>query len=179
MVFIDGVIGVFSWRMEMHTVYLCIGGNLGDRLANLEETLDFITFNMGEIEATSSIYESVPWGMQSTDNFLNQIVRIQTELTPLQLLEEIKELEEYYGRERKPGQYLSREMDVDVLFWNDEVIELEELAIPHPRLEVRRFVLLPMNELAPDFVHPVSNKKISELLGACQDESKVTLYASV
>lgn len=163
----------------MHKVYLCIGGNLGDRLDNIHETHDFISFNMGEIIAMSSIYESSPWGMTGVEDFLNQVILIETELNPIQLLQEIKELEEYYGRERKPGQYLSREMDVDILFWNDEVLEMEKLTVPHPRITERRFVLVPLAEVAPDLMHPSLKKSILELLAICTDESKVLKYAAV
>lgn len=174
-----GLIGLFSWRMELHTVYLCIGGNLGDRLENIQETHDFISFNMGEIVAMSSVYESSPWEMTGAEDFLNQVVVIETELTPLQLLQEIQELEEYYGRQRKAGQYLSREMDVDILFWNDEVHTFDKLTVPHPRMAERRFVLVPLAEVAPEFIHPVLKKSVAALLADCTDASNVKKYASL
>jgi 2-amino-4-hydroxy-6-hydroxymethyldihydropteridine diphosphokinase len=161
--------------MAKHTVYLCIGGNLGEREANLEETQMFIEFNMGDVIEVSSVYESPAWEMQGEPSFLNQVVKISTDLAPDALLTEIEELEEFYGRERKEGQYLSREMDVDILFFDDLIIESEKLAVPHPRMQLRRFVLTPLAEIAPEFVHPILKITVSELLKNCQDNSVVTL----
>jgi 2-amino-4-hydroxy-6-hydroxymethyldihydropteridine diphosphokinase len=161
--------------MTKHTVYLCIGGNLGERQANLEETRMFIEFNMGDVLEASSVYESPAWEMQGEPSFLNQVVKISTDLSPEALLAEIEELEEFYGRERKEGQYLSREMDVDILFFDDSIIESEKLVVPHPRMPLRRFVLTPLAEIAPEFVHPVLKITVSELLKNCQDNSEVTL----
>jgi 2-amino-4-hydroxy-6-hydroxymethyldihydropteridine diphosphokinase len=159
--------------MSTNNVLLCIGGNLGDRLENLEETRDFIEFNMGDIVAVSGIYESPAWGMEAAPDFLNQVIEISTTLNYLQLLAEIKEIEEFYGRMRTPGKYTSREMDVDILFFNDEIVETEKLTIPHPRLHERRFVLTPLAEILPDKIHPVLNKSIAELLKSCEDTSPV------
>jgi 2-amino-4-hydroxy-6-hydroxymethyldihydropteridine diphosphokinase len=157
--------------MKKNTVYLCIGGNLGEREANLEETREFLEFNFGDVVETSSVYESEGWEMENVPAFLNQVVKIETELTPLELLQEIAELEEFYGRERKSGIYLSREMDVDVLLYNDEIIVTENLIVPHPKMALRRFVLEPLNEIAPDLVHPMLKKTIAELLKDCEDKS--------
>jgi 2-amino-4-hydroxy-6-hydroxymethyldihydropteridine diphosphokinase len=157
--------------MKKNTVYLCIGGNLGEREANLEETREFLEFNFGDVVETSSVYESEGWEMENVPAFLNQVVKIETELTPLELLQEIAELEEFYGRERKTGIYLSREMDVDVLLYNDEIVETEKLIVPHPKMAMRRFVLEPLNEIAPDLVHPMLKKTIAELLKDCEDKS--------
>lgn len=159
--------------MSKHHVYLCIGGNLGDREANLEETLTFVEFNMGDIQAASPIYESEAWGMENAAPFLNQILLISTGLSPEELLTEISELEEFFGRERKEGTYQSREMDVDILFYDDLVIETDKLHVPHPRLHLRKFVLTPLHDIAPDFIHPVLKKSVAELLTECADKSEV------
>ncbi len=157
--------------MKKNIVYLCIGGNLGEREANLEETREFLEFNFGDVLETSSVYESEGWEMENVPAFLNQVVKIETTLSTTELLQEIAELEEFYGRERKSGIYLSREMDVDVLLYNDEIVETEKLIVPHPKMAMRRFVLEPLNEIAPDLVHPMLKKTIAELLKDCEDKS--------
>lgn len=156
------------------TIYLCIGGNLGEREANLEETLMFLEFNFGDIMAVSSVYESDAWGMQDAPRFLNQVVCIESELSNEELLTEIAELEEFYGRERSDEEYLSREMDVDVLMIDQEVIDEDKLKVPHPRMEMRRFVLEPLQEIAPDLIHPVFQKTVSALLSECTDNTKLS-----
>lgn len=163
--------------MNQHRVILCIGGNLGERLENIEETRDFITFNIGDITMASAVYESPAWGMEGAPDFLNQILLVETALSPALLLSEIKELEDFYGRDRRPGIYKSREMDVDILFFDEEIIEEEKITIPHPRLHERRFVLTPLNEILPDFIHPVLKKSISKLLADCEDKAEVIRFA--
>lgn len=155
-------------------IYLCIGGNLGEREANIEEAVDFIDFNFGEVIAVSSVYETEPWGMTDVPNFLNRVVLVESELSNEELLAEVEGLEEFYGRERSEGEYQSREMDIDILFIDSEIIETESLKVPHPRLAERRFVLEPLAEVAPDFIHPIMKKSVSEILKACTDQGKVT-----
>jgi 2-amino-4-hydroxy-6-hydroxymethyldihydropteridine diphosphokinase len=158
----------------LRQIYLCIGGNLGEREANLEEAIEFIDFNFGNVVAVSAVYESEPWGMTDVPNFLNQVVLVESELSNDELLTEIADLEEFFGRERSSDGYVSREMDVDVLFIGDEVIETEGLTVPHARLHERKFVLEPLAELAPDFVHPVLKQSVALLLSACKDQGKVS-----
>lgn len=155
-------------------IFLCIGGNLGEREANLEEAIEFIDFNFGDVVAVSAVYESEPWGMSEVPNFLNQVVLVQSELSNEALLTEIAELEEFFGRERSAAGYVSREMDVDVLLIGDEIIETEALKVPHTHLVDRRFVLEPLEEIAPDALHPVLKKTVTELLKACTDQGKVS-----
>lgn len=161
--------------MADHIVFLCIGGNLGERLENLEETRDFLTFNFGDIETASSVYETEAWEMQDAPAFLNQVIRIKTELSVEELLLEIKELEEFYGRERGGEGYQSREMDVDILFYDDLVREDEKVIIPHPRLHERKFVLVPLAEIAPELEHPKLKKNVTLLLKECEDKSEVKM----
>ena len=158
----------------LRQIYLCIGGNIGEREANLEEAIEFIDFNFGDVIAVSSIYESEPWGMTDAPNFLNQVVQIQSELSDDELLAEIEELENFFGRERSIEGYVSREMDIDVLFIESEIIDTEKMKVPHPRMTERRFVLEPLSEIASDMVHPAMKQTVAELLKACKDSGKVT-----
>lgn len=154
-------------------IYLCIGGNLGEREANLEEAIGFIDINIGDVLGLSSVYESEPWGMTDVPNFLNQVVHIQCELSNEVLLKEIAELEEFFGRERSTGGYVSREMDVDVLFIDNEMVDTEALVVPHPKMSERRFVLEPLAEIAPELVHPQLKQSVAELLKTCSDKGIV------
>ncbi len=159
--------------MPKRIIHLSIGGNLGEREANLEETRMFISFNFGDILAVSSIYESEGWKMENVPSFLNQVVKIESELSDKELIEEIADLEEFYGRERSSETYLSREMDVDILMIDNEIIDTISLKVPHPKMLERRFVLVPFNEIAEDVIHPVMNKSIKELLEKCEDKSDI------
>jgi len=154
-------------------VFFSIGGNVGDRKANIEETQDFILFNIGDIVISSPIYETKAWGMsEDTPPFLNQILGVQTALTMDQIAQEIKEIDEYYGRVRKKEGYENREMDVDVLLYKQEISETP-LMVPHPKLTERNFILTPLAEIAPDLMHPVFKKTMLELLKACEDKGTV------
>src|SRR5215216_7949551 len=148
--------------MKEHTVYLALGSNLGDRLANLKQAIDSLTPQM-EVRAKSSVYETPPWGYEDQPKFLNQVVKAKTYLDPEPLLKHLKRLEVALGRKESfPNG--PRLIDIDVLFYDDLVWNKPSLIIPHPRLHERGFVLLPLVELAPDLVHPVHKKTIREML---------------
>lgn len=154
-------------------IYLLIGGNLEDRKVLLEEAREGIEKYIGEIEKESSIYETAAWGFDSKNDFLNQVLVVNSDLNAHQVLEKCQEIENQLGRVRKSEQYASRTMDIDILFYNDEIIDLPELTIPHKQLHKRRFTLEPLNEISPDLIHPKFNKSIKELLSDCKDHSDV------
>lgn len=159
--------------MSETLVFFSIGGNLGDRLALIEETRDFIDFNIGDIVLSSSIYETAPWGMpEGTPPFFNQVLGVKTDKTLAQIKQEIDEIDEYYGRKRKATGYENREMDVDVLFYRNEIHQ-EPLMVPHPKIQDRAFILAPLNEIAPDFIHPILQVTVQHLTHTCKDEGGI------
>jgi 2-amino-4-hydroxy-6-hydroxymethyldihydropteridine diphosphokinase len=156
--------------------FLLLGSNLGNRLQNLLLAKNFIINKLGKILNESSIYETEPWKMPDEETwFLNQVIEVETELLPGEVLKMIKEYEAQNGRKDMPNRktYESRVIDIDILFYDDEIINTEVLTIPHPLLHSRRFALLPMNDIAPGLVHPVLNKTIEELLELCPDKAEV------
>ena len=154
----------------MNEVYLCLGGNLGTCIETFTKSILLLEEKNITICLKSSIYTSSAWGMCDAPDFYNQAVKIKTSLHAWQLLCVLHDIEKHLGRERNSVErYESRIIDMDILFFNKEVIESESLQIPHPRLHRRIFVLEPMNEIAPEFVHPKLNKTISSLLRECTD----------
>lgn len=154
--------------MNEHIVYLALGTNLGDRLANLKQAIAALTPQL-EVKARSQVYETPPWGYEDQPKFLNQVVRAKTYLEPMPLLKHLKRLEVALGR-RETFQNGPRLIDIDILFYDDLVLEKDSLVIPHPRLHERGFVLLPLLDVAPDLIHPVSKKTVREMLADCNVE---------
>jgi 2-amino-4-hydroxy-6-hydroxymethyldihydropteridine diphosphokinase len=157
---------------SMSLAYLLIGGNIGDRLANLEIARNSIEAKCGPIQNLSAIYETEAWGLKDQAAFYNQALAITTTLSPAHLLETILEIEVSMGRKRLIP-LGPRNIDIDIIYYNQEIIETEGLIIPHPRLSERNFVLAPLVEIAADFVHPVLKKSNSQLYQACKDDSVV------
>ena len=160
----------------MTRTFLGLGSDTGDRIKNLSDALAHIEKSIGKTIRSSSVYETEPWGFESEMKFLNQVVEVETELNPSGLLGRILRIEAEMGRLRDRTGYSSRIIDVDILFYKDEIIDYASLQIPHPRLHERKFVLVPLNEIAPDLIHPVYNKKICILLKECKDESEVVIF---
>ena len=161
----------------MNTVYLLLGGNMDDRAAWLEKAKDAICLSIGKIVAQSSLYESEPWGFQAEKCFLNQVVKTETDMKPAEILNEILSIENKLGRIRNnTGTYQSRTIDIDILFYNDQIITEMNLVIPHPRIQERMFTLVPLAELDQSFVHPASRKTIGQLINECTDSISVCIY---
>ena len=156
----------------MNKVYLLIGGNIGSREATLAKARRLIGETCGELISSSSLYETAAWGKTDQPSFLNQALEINTALNPLQLLQQILKIEKQAGRIRNE-KYGPRSIDIDILFFNDEIHHYPSLKVPHPAIQDRRFVLVPMKEIAPKFVHPVHKKTIEELLEGCADHLPV------
>jgi 2-amino-4-hydroxy-6-hydroxymethyldihydropteridine diphosphokinase len=145
-----------------HIVYLALGSNMGSRLANLRAVLNNLTPQMA-VKNKSSVYETPPWGFTQQADFLNQVIMAETYLQPQALLSHLKRLEVALGR--VPSfQDGPRLIDIDILFYDDLVLDTPPLVIPHPRMHTRAFVLVPLAEIAPDFVHPLLDKPIHALL---------------
>ena len=157
----------------MHKVYLGIGGNIGNKQKNFEDVYQNIENEVGIIKKSSSIYESPPCGFQSEHPFWNSVIEIETKLQDEELLWKIHEIEDRYGRKRGNEQYLPRTMDIDILYFDDIYKETKTLIIPHPRIHQRKFVLVPLNEIAPDFKHPLLRLTSMEMLENCKDESMI------
>jgi 2-amino-4-hydroxy-6-hydroxymethyldihydropteridine diphosphokinase len=156
----------------MNIAYLLIGGNIGNRMANLDAAKKKIAHQCGTVKGISNIFETAAWGLENQPHFLNQALAVQTALSPKELLHCLLQIEKGLGRERE-AKWGPRLIDIDILLYNDAVINEEGLTIPHPQMHNRRFVLQPLSELAPELVHPLFRKTIAELLAACTDALEV------
>lgn len=155
----------------MDTAYLLFGSNMGDKTALFDQACLHINKRCGRVVATSSFYESEPWGFEAEEWFLNRVIVVETELEPEELLRQLLLIEKKMGRVRSPKAegYASRPVDLDILYIDDRIILTDTLIVPHPRLHLRRFALQPLCELIPDFVHPVLGLTQTELLERCED----------
>ena len=164
----------------MAIVYLSLGSNLGDRVGYLQQATSLL--NASEkinVIATSSFYESEPWLMNSENWFVNAVIQISTNFTPEELLSECQRIENQLGRKRiVTGVYTDRTLDIDILFYDDLIINTERLTIPHRNFCKRAFVLVPMLEIAQDFVHPVYKKTVMELYEELENPEMVVLYGT-
>lgn len=156
----------------MPTAYLLLGSNLGNRAEYLRTAVQHLQETAGTVAAISGLYETAAWGLTSQPAFLNQAVGLRTLLTPAQLLAACLAIEQRAGRERHV-RWDARTLDVDILLYDDQVLETPELQVPHPRLPERRFALVPLNEIAPEVVHPLLHCPVAELLSTCPDSLAV------
>ena len=162
--------------LEGEVVYLSLGSNVGERMEFLQEAINAI-HNSPEIEIQkqSAVYETQPLEDQDQDEFLNMIVELTCAQTPGKLLKTLQSIENDLGRKRRREKG-PREIDIDIVFFGDQVVEQKNLNIPHPKAEQRKFVLFPLSHLNPDFISPSHNKSVAELLHECPDESYIHLY---
>ena len=150
----------------MKDVYLSLGTNLGEREINLSRAEVLISQRIGQVILSSSNYQTKPVDFVSQNDFINKVILVQTNLSPLNILEATKKIECLLGREKKShnGLYSDRTIDIDILYMDNEIIDLPDIQIPHPRLHERLFVLEPLNEIAPSFRHPILQKNTSEMI---------------
>ncbi len=152
----------------VNIAYLLLGTNLGDRSLNLSQATTLIAETIGLVTAASGVYETEPWGVAGQPNYWNQVLATETALEPMAMLAQIHEIEKFLGRERKI-RWEARPIDIDILYYNDWLIDRPTLVVPHPRLAIRRFVLAPLAEIAPGFMHPALRKTNRILLDECPD----------
>ena len=150
---------------NLHDIYLALGSNLGDKKKNIDLAIAQIELHIGRVTSLSSLYATQPVGFDSENSFLNAACRVSTRLQPLEVLESTQLIEKELGRKSKSVNetYSDRIIDIDLLLFDNEIIEYPHLVIPHPHLHERDFVLIPLEEIAPDVYHPIFKVTISEL----------------
>ncbi|MBO9153726.1 2-amino-4-hydroxy-6-hydroxymethyldihydropteridine diphosphokinase [Chitinophaga sp. GCM10012297] len=159
----------------MNTAILLIGGNMGDRPKNLRAAVELLRERAGRVTQESALYETAPWGDVQQPDYLNQALVLETPLSAVQLLETTLQAEREIGRIRRL-KWDSRVIDIDIIFFNHEVITLPHLKIPHPQMQNRRFVLAPLQEIVPEWEHPILQLTVNQLLEACPDPLPVHKY---
>jgi 2-amino-4-hydroxy-6-hydroxymethyldihydropteridine diphosphokinase len=154
--------------------FLGLGTNLGDREGNLKKAIENINTSAGDVISLSQIYETEPWGFRSEDHFFNMVIQVETRLKPVDLLKQLLKIETIMGRARGAEKYSSRIIDIDILLYENEIINKPYLKVPHPMIQRRKFVLVPLCDIAQEMIHPVLKKTFTVLLEECDDESMVT-----
>jgi len=160
----------------MQSCFLLLGSNQGKKSEVLSRARREISNNIGDIVRASSVYETEAWGFTSDHTFLNMVIQINTRLSANSVLEKILKIEQDLGRVRNSKGYTSRIIDIDVLFYGNEIVDQPGLQIPHPRLHERMFTLVPLKEIDPEKIHPKLQKTISELVSQCKDKLEVKKY---
>jgi 2-amino-4-hydroxy-6-hydroxymethyldihydropteridine diphosphokinase len=162
----------------MNKSFLLIGGNEGDILANLARARENIEGSAGTIRRSSSLYRTAPWGRTDQPDFINQALAVDTALGAQALLTVLLDIEQRMGR-RRVEKWASRIIDIDILFFNDDMVDQPGLRIPHPEIQYRRFALTPMEEIAPGHIHPILGRSIRELLAECPDQGNVKKITAI
>ncbi|MDD4032336.1 MAG: 2-amino-4-hydroxy-6-hydroxymethyldihydropteridine diphosphokinase [Bacteroidales bacterium] len=152
---------------------LSLGGNTGDRAAYLRQAMDQIKLRTGPLVSCSSVYETEPWGYEDPSPYYNQVIIVDTRLEPQALLKTIREIETELGRRRNISGYEPRTIDIDILLYEDLILKESGLEIPHPRMHLRNFILVPLTEIDAEMIHPSLKKTAGELLSACPDTLSV------
>lgn len=153
---------------KTHTVYLLLGSNLGDCEANIHEAIGLIANSHSVIISKSSVYKTAPWGIADQPDFLNQAICVETTARPDELMASLQQIEQKIGK-RMVRKWGERVIDIDILFYDDLIIDQAGLCIPHPRIQERNFTLVPLKEIAPKLLHPVLKKTIAEICEECND----------
>ncbi len=163
---------------KKHTVFLLLGSNIHPRTGYLKDAINIIDSSLGVVKSVSSLYESEPWGFEAPVTFLNQVVCLETSWEPLDILKKTQEIERQLGRSEKSAgnKYVSRTLDIDILFFDNLTIRHPELIVPHAQITNRRFALMPIVEMVPEKKHPVFQKTCRQLLEDCTDACKVWKY---
>lgn len=152
----------------MNHTYLLLGSNMGDSAAHLLQAKEAIESTVGRVAHASSVYRTEPWGNKDQQDFLNQVLEVETSLTAVEVLHQILSVETAMGRHRV-HKWEPRIIDIDLLFYSNQLLETAELTLPHPLLHERRFTLLPLAEIAPNLIHPKLHQTVAELLRVCKD----------
>ena len=160
--------------VRLHDVFVLLGSNLGDSINQLGRAQRLIELMCGRIMSTSSIYRTAAWGNRDQPDFYNQVIGIKTALAPDILMNKCLAIEAQMGRKRQ-GNWTPRIIDIDLLLYDEKTITEKNVTIPHPRLHLRKFTLIPLAEIAPDHVHPIYGMTITELLKVCSDQSEVEI----
>lgn len=157
----------------MEKVYLCLGGNIGDTRNYLQNAVAMISRRIGRIVSQSAVYQSEPWGFNAEQMFLNQVVVAETELEPHAVLELCLQIEAELGRTRSGNGYEPRTIDIDIVFFGQQIVNQPDLQVPHPLMHRRNFVLRPLCDVAADFVHPIFGLTVKQLAAICDDKAVV------
>ena len=162
-----------------HKVLISLGSNLGDRTLNIKKAITLIQDQLGDVIAISKLYETASWGYDD-NSYLNNAICLVTKWAPLDLMSSLLEIELKLGRKRSDSKcYEARTIDLDILLIEGVVIHHHNLDVPHPRMNLRRFVLQPLADIAPDWIHEIEGVSVSELLLKCEDQIDVNLYGEI